>query len=36
VTIGAAGYYGNCDNTPPIIVLRDKIPGTNDIVMIIA
>lgn len=36
ITIGVAGYYGNCQNTPDIIVLREKIPGTNDVLMVVA
>ena len=36
MTLGAAGYWGLCSNTPDIIILRPKIPGSNDILMTIA
>lgn len=36
MTLGAAGYWGLCSKTPDIIILRPKIPGTNDYLMTIA
>ena len=36
MTLGAAGYWGLCSKTPDVIILRPKIPGTNDYLMTIA
>jgi len=36
MALGTAGYWSLCSKTPDIIILRPKIPGSNDIFMIFA